>query len=174
MLKKVGLVLLLLVIVLGLGLYLGTNNLYGSIVDATLKLSWTNTGDDGYVGQSAVWSLHYAETPDSLVDFWSQTTEVASETTTTPSGQLDSVIFTLPLETGKDYFFGTKIGDEIQPYNSENHWQIDSSVTPWDTIPLTIEGRNWSVLSNIKIINIPDNIPPSPVTDLEYEIIGVN
>jgi len=140
-------IVLLGLLLLGIGLHLGIDGLHGATVDADLKFKWTMSGDDGMMGQASVYSLRFAEDPDSLVNLWNQTTEAAGGGVFTLPGQLDSVMVTLPLETGRDYYFGVKVGDEVP---------------------------NWSGLSNVVVVNIPDSLTPSQVTDLQYEVIGVN
>jgi len=148
--KKVNrrhIIVLLSLLILGIGLHLGLGNLHGAVVNAEMKLTWTAPGDDGMLGQASQYSLRYAETSDSLVSNWNNTTEIAGVPVPGIAGQTDSVLFTLPLETGKDYFFGIKTADEVP---------------------------NWSILSNVVLVNVPDGISPNPVTDLQYEVLGVN
>ena len=87
---------------------------------ASVRLTWTAPGDDGYVGQASVYDLRYSL--DSLTDEnWNTAIQVYNEPSPKPAGQ-GEVFIVSGLEQGTKYFFALKSADEA---------------------------RNWSNLSNV-------------------------
>lgn len=127
---------------------LGFGNIPGdtSTINANVKVKWTAPGDDLIVGQATVSDLRYSGSQDSLVNFWDSTAQISTQPPSS-AGFKDSVTVNLNLELGKDYFFAIKHADEVP---------------------------NWSGISNIFVLNIPDSLAPSPVTDLTVEVVNIN
>lgn len=145
--KRKRIIMLIALLLLGVGLHWSIDRLHGATVNVDLKLKWTAPGDDGIMGVATAYSIRWAETSDSLVNYWDATKELPGAPVPSPALFMDSIMFSVPLETGKDYFFAIKTADEVP---------------------------NWSQISNIIAINVPDSISPSPINDLQYEVIGVN
>lgn len=131
------------------------------------QFAYTATGDDGIVGQASLTQIRAALSADDLINDWDNCL-IINEHTPWISQVRDSLSVDVIVNTGIDYYFATKIADEVQPFRSGAHWHIDSTVIPWDTTALTPQGRNWSMLSNIITRNYPDVTAPSPIGDFDF------
>ena len=106
----------------------------------TITKTWTAPGDDGMIGQASAYDGRYATSVDSLENHWDYCISWTVPAVPAPSGQTDVIVFTITIDTEIDYFFAIKTRDEV---------------------------GNWSPISNIKIENVPDTIPPAAITDLQ-------
>lgn len=81
-----------------------------TIDGASVRLTWTSPGDDGWVGMAATYEIRYAAATinDST---WASATEVEGEPTPTSPGAEASFDVT-GLRTATIYYFGQKSGDE--------------------------------------------------------------
>ena len=136
-------------------------------VTKSIPFSYTATGDDGTVGQASYAIIRMAQSGSELIDNW-ESCRAVFEHTPGPPGVKDTLSVSIDVETGIEYYFAMKIADEIQPYGSTDHWQIDTTVSPWDTTALTVDGRNWSILSNIITRTFPDTDAPLAITDFDF------
>lgn len=101
----------------------------------SVRLQWTATGDDGYLGTAAQYDIRYAEFPISEEN-WEDCDSFPGAPAPSEQGELDSITVT-GLNTHTYYDFGIKVADE----------------TP-----------NWSDLSNV-VSGWTDSPSPYQVTD---------
>jgi len=111
-------------------------------VETPITFEWTAQGDDGLIGQADTTVIKYALTEDSLVNHWAVCTRLDNIPPPLPSGQHETFVDTLLLEVQTPYYFALKLADDFVP-------------------------ANWSVLSNIAVVEIADAIPPTAPTDLK-------
>ncbi|MEA1972550.1 MAG: hypothetical protein U9N34_04550, partial [Candidatus Cloacimonadota bacterium] len=115
-------------------------NLSAQIVDETIALSWTSTGDDNTEGQAFQYDLRWANTQITQDNFL-EANQIEDVANPQESGLLESYIFT-ETEVLIPYYFAIKAVDESD---------------------------NWSTISNIIEIIIEeeiDEIPPAAITNL--------
>ncbi len=108
----------------------------------TKKFTWTSPGDDGAVGTATTYDFRYSTDSAALVNNWNSCTVILGMPTPKIAGTRDSIIVTLTLENSTRYYFGMKAADEVP---------------------------NWSLLSNIVMIFVPDDKAPLRVSDLTVE-----
>ena len=110
-------------------------------VARSLELSWTAPGDDGLIGQASAYDGRYSVDTLQLKNNWNACTLIPniSAMTPKPSGQKDTVQFTVNLETGVTYYFAVKSADEVP---------------------------NWSGISNLWSVVYADTDGPIEITDL--------
>ena len=106
----------------------------------TVTKIWTAPGDDGMLGQASGYDGRYSTSLDSLENHWGACAPWPTPDIPAPSGQKDTSIFIITLESGVDYHF---------------------AIITYDEVP------NISDISNDAIENVPDTIPPAPITDLQ-------
>ena len=111
-------------------------------VDVTFMLGWTATGDDGIIGTAFEYDGRVAMSEDSLNNNWNSCIQWITGITPSPSGQPELYTFILSVETEQTYYFAIKVADEVS---------------------------NWSLISNILIKYIPDDIAPAAIIDLHWE-----
>lgn len=117
------------------------NNAQGEPKSVLVTLSWTAPGDDGIMGNASAYELKYAETVDSLVSNWANCSTIPTGVPVA-SGQADSVVVNLTLQTEKTYYFAIKAADEVP---------------------------NWSDLSNVVSLYVADTEAPIEITDLKIK-----
>ncbi len=111
-----------------------------TVVDSTARsvvLRWQATGDDGTEGTAAQYELRYDTIYESLLN-WDESTVYPIISTPKPNNFYE-FFEVKDLDSTKGYFFGLKVSDEA---------------------------GNWSALSNIVSVHVPDTIFPSAITDL--------
>ena len=111
-----------------------------TVVDSTATsavLRWQATGDDGTEGTASDYDLRYDTIYDILLN-WDEA--IVYPITSTPKPNTFWEFLEIKdLDSTKGYFFGLKASDEA---------------------------GNWSALSNIVSVHIPDTIFPAAITDL--------
>ena len=117
-------------------------------ITKTFTLTWTAPGDDGNVGTATVYDLRVSTDSLALINNWNTCTPVTcTKVTGVPIphivGTHETFTFILDVNTGINYYFAIKAADEIP---------------------------NWSAISNIKTIIVPDTIPPSTINDLNVTV----
>lgn len=123
----------------------GCQEIDSEVRQVIVTFTWTAPGDDGIMGQASDYDMRCALTPDSLSSNWESTTQLTNLPSPQPSGATEVFVDTLLLETESTYYFAFKTADEVP---------------------------NWSGLSNIVSVFVPDTLSPSDVTDLQVELGG--
>jgi hypothetical protein len=92
------------------------------IDDGSFRLTWTAPGDDGVLGVASEYDIRYATSP--ITDqTWDSALQVVEEPSPKPAGSPDTMV-TVGLESGINYFFAMKTGDEVP------NWSATSNVYP--------------------------------------------
>lgn len=103
--------------------------------------SWTAVGDDGLVGTATEYFLGWSyDRTDVESGIQTNVTEIPGLPAPQIAGTLESFLASLEFETGDSVYFGI--------------WVVD-------------EAGNWSGVSNIKAVYIPDLVAPAEVVDLD-------
>jgi len=123
-----------------LGLIAGCSQVTSDPTNVQVTRTWTAPGDDGFVGQASTYDARYSTSVDSLRDHWSECPTWPAPVVPLPSGQRETVTFTLSVTTGIPYYFAIKTADEVP---------------------------NWALISSIWQETRADVTPPSPIDDLE-------
>jgi len=114
--------------------------------ETALYVAWTAPGDDGMMGQASEYDLRWSGSADSLANHWASCNVIPTGAPS-PSGDRDSVVVTLQLESGKPYYFAIKTADEVP---------------------------NWSGISNVFVLNVADTEAPLEVNNLVVGPVGVS
>lgn len=147
-----------------LSIFVGCSELISEPVNEDLHLEFTTTGDDGIMGVASIVELRYSLDSANLInDFEACSLLFVNESPKNPN-ELDSIDVSAILMSGNIYFFGVRIGDEVQRQN------LQFDVVSNDTIYLTYQGRNWSNTSNVIRKYIQDETPPLEVNDLKFRL----
>jgi len=106
-----------------------------------IQLEWTAPGDDGHVGTASAYDIRYMVCDDTLNFNWDSAVVIppAILPVPSPAGVKDSVLLDLGFEASTFYCFAIKTADEVP---------------------------NWSGVSNIAIIETPDNVAPGVIQTL--------
>ena len=103
----------------------------------TMTRTWTAPGDDGNVGTAAAYVIRY--TTDTLAP-WVDWMDAPTPPAPQPAGTPESFTFAVDLEVGVNYWFAIKAVDDA---------------------------GNWSGLSNLLCLSIPDDVPPNTIVDFK-------
>ena len=113
------------------------SNPVGLVLDPPLQ--WTAVGDDGIVGTAASYEFRMSTDSATLNNSFTTATLIPNPPIPKIAGSAESWSPTITVELGTTYFFGVVVIDDA---------------------------GNRSVVSNIARRTFPDNVAPSPVSDL--------
>ena len=131
-----------ILLVLAAAFMAGCSLIQSGPTQVTKTFNWTATGDDGYVGTAAAYSIRYSTDSAVLVSSWTTCTELPNPPIPQIAGSAETFTATMTLNTGVTYYFGLKARDEAM---------------------------NWSLISNIISLTPPDTDPPLRVGDFRFE-----
>lgn len=134
---------LLTVVMVGVLMFSGCNKAIGGPVSASLDWEWTAPGDDGTDGQASQYDFRYTTVAGELTSNWAGCTPLLNLPAPSMAGSPEVYATTITLQTGVTYYFAIMTADEVP---------------------------NWSGVSNIVTVFIPDGISPSNVTDLDVTV----
>lgn len=103
-------------------------------------ITWTAVGDDGLIGTATTYDIRISPVPITP-ETWSAATQLDGEPTPHVAGTLENYVLR-GLETGKTYYVALKTADEVP---------------------------NWSDISNVVVVLIPDTTPPAGCTTLALQ-----
>lgn len=106
----------------------------------TPPLTWHATGDDGSIGQATAYEFRMGTDSSALVNSFSAQTLIPGAPAPKVSGQLETWAPTITVELGVKYYFAVVAIDDA---------------------------GNRSQVSNVAHRTFPDNVPPSPILDLQ-------
>jgi hypothetical protein len=109
-------------------------------VTVTPPFTWHATGDDGIIGQAAAYEFRMSTDSAALVNNFSAQTLITGAPAPKVSGSLETWAPTINVELGVKYYFAVVVIDDA---------------------------GNRSQVSNVTHRTFPDNVPPSPVLDLQ-------
>ena len=105
---------------------------------------WTAPGDDGNTGIASLYDMRYSTDSLTLINNWNACTPcvlIPNMPVPDSAGSPQSFFFGDSLMTGTTYYFAIKTADEVP---------------------------NWSGISSILVIYVPDIIPPAVIIDLRW------
>ena len=73
-------------------------------VTLSFTRTWTAPGDDGMLGQATLYDGRYAQTQDSLMNFWNSC-QVWISTAPKAPGETELYIFDIEVEIGYSYYY---------------------------------------------------------------------
>lgn len=115
-------------------------SLIAPVKAADYNIHWTAVGDDGLEGTATTYDIRISEIPITEEN-WITAMQLIGEPTPQVAGAHET--YTIHnLQTGQSYYIAMKVADEVP---------------------------NWSGLSNVVMINIPDITPPAAVTTLSAD-----
>ncbi|MEA1998222.1 MAG: hypothetical protein U9N61_02700 [Euryarchaeota archaeon] len=112
-------------------------------VDIEATFTWTAMGDDGILGQASEYDMRWSLSSDSLTDHFNDCAAMTGMPLPELYGTVQSYTWVTTLEVGQHYYFAIKTADEVP---------------------------NWSDISNIAFIYIPDDTPPAVILTLEVTL----
>jgi len=133
------------------------------IIDGSISLNWTATGDDSLVGTASAYEIRYSTQTLTALN-WASATLWLSPPTPSVSGAVDSVVLT-GLNPGQFYWIGVQSFDEaLNPSGISNI----SSAEAYVDLTLDIVDENLLPISYKLGQNYPN--PFNPSTRISYSI----
>lgn len=142
-----------LAIVLVIGCLLSCSETKTTPVDQTITLTWTAVGNEGSIGQAALYDLRWSLDSLKLKDTaqWSSCQQIAGLPAPKPSGMAESFTFHQMCESNTPYFYSIRV--------RSFPWKSCDTCTSTYVL--------WSRPSNIAKRFFPTSTPPSPILDLQ-------
>ena len=117
-----------------------------SIDDGMFRVTWTAPGDDGTVGNASTYDIRCSTSRITDAN-WDSADQVGGEGTPNPPGTPDTMVVS-GLQSGTDYFFAMKTGDEVP------NWSEISNLCPalahgndlWAFPDRVVQGNNLTIV----------------------------
>lgn len=134
----------LLALLLCITLHIGCSTV--KTADVNVSLTWTNVADNGLdplSGNVAQVDLRYSIDSLELINDWTNAAQFPGQISPLPPLMEQTHSGVIYLQTGVNYYFAIKSADEVP---------------------------NWSDISNIAVVFIPDTFKPGRINDLQVTL----
>ncbi len=140
--------------------------------DSSMTLTWIAPGDDGDLGQAAVYDIRYSTDPGGDLDWFAAADTATGEPAPSSAGAMETVTVH-GLQASSYYYLGLRAGDEVPNWSQLSDVVADSTDAAPDSIPPgAVEEFALAAVtdSSLTITWIAPGLQDGSVYAMEYDV----